>query len=270
MSKYLIETVNCFGSHGNTKCGSWNSKGELGPFFTGMNVVMCVPSFRIRLCGPTSTTKEILVAQNFSKNTGIILEFDNQSDYSTKKLRFFNVSWLSKYSEESERIFIHGQWPLEISSIRLTKNWDNFGSFFKPLSQFDAAISGGQPSAVRGFNDLNAEMLNLLFKNDENIPEYIKNTWKMYRFHKKTIHLDYADVIEYEDGYPRCLQNLLLESVFKGGIEDENNLYYCEFSDNRNLLRREIVDLFPNLTEIVLECTCYHGYDSYQFSLFGL
>ena len=268
MSKLIIETVNCFGTNGWVREG-----GESGPFFTGMGVVISVPSFRIRLCGPVSTSKEILVAQNFAKDNGIILELNNQTDHETKNLRFFNVSWLSKYSEENERIFVHGQWSIEISSIRLTANWNNFGNFFGPLSKFDAAISGGSVGAVQGFSAKDRDMIRLLFAEDTSLPKYISDTFKMFRFHKKTICIDLEQLIGYggwNKGYPSALQELIVGKVYKGGSEDSDNIFYEEFEDNRNLLKSELVNLFPNLTDIVLQCTQWRGNSSYQFSLFGI
>ena len=102
MSKFIIETVNCFGTNGES---TWNSRTrkleflngcESGPFFTGINAVITVPSFRIRLAGPTSTTKELSVAHNFAKDKGIILELNNQTDSQTKNLKCFNC-FISKY-----------------------------------------------------------------------------------------------------------------------------------------------------------------------------
>eukprot|EP01084_Bolivina_argentea_P222838 377145_1 len=126
MSKFIIEAVNCFGINGDT-----DESGESGPFFCGLGIVINVPSFRIRLTGPTSTSKEIIVAQNFAKDNGIILQLNNQVDGLTKYLKMFNVSFMSRYKEENERIFIHGQYSIEISSIRLTSNWNNFSKFLK-------------------------------------------------------------------------------------------------------------------------------------------
>ena len=100
MSKYLIEAVNCFGING--LYGD-----EYGPFYSGINCVICIPSFRIRLYGPTSTTTQQPVANNFAKEDGIILSLNN-TERPAINCRFFNVSWLSRYPEEAERLFVHG------------------------------------------------------------------------------------------------------------------------------------------------------------------
>eukprot|EP00483_Globobulimina_turgida_P010725 UN10746 len=94
LSKLLIEAVNCFGSNNweNSDCDRIK-----GPFFCGMSMVMEVPSFMIRLCGPTSTTTQICTAANFAAGNGIILELDNVSSLAVRVLRVLSVGWLSRY-----------------------------------------------------------------------------------------------------------------------------------------------------------------------------
>ena len=61
MSRLLRETVEYFGQRG---MGEWDEKSQKYPdgtkigkrFFCGMNFVMAIPEFNIRLCGPTSTS----------------------------------------------------------------------------------------------------------------------------------------------------------------------------------------------------------------------
>eukprot|EP01084_Bolivina_argentea_P058352 106574_1 len=55
MSRLLRETVQCFG---------YNRCKEKGPFYCGINQVMVMTQFNIRLCGPTSTTVYKEVASN--------------------------------------------------------------------------------------------------------------------------------------------------------------------------------------------------------------
>ncbi len=73
-----------------------------GPFYCGMNILMNMPCFNIRLCSPTSTSKKIEVATKFSGPNGIIIHFNNPWTYQYQYLRGFNVSWLSRYGEEDE------------------------------------------------------------------------------------------------------------------------------------------------------------------------
>ncbi len=73
-----------------------------GPFYCGINILMNMPCFNIRLCSPTSTSKKIEVATKFSGPNGIIIHFNNPNTLQYRYLRGFNVSWLSRYGEEDE------------------------------------------------------------------------------------------------------------------------------------------------------------------------
>ena len=123
MSKRLREAVEYYGQRAK---GDWNeqiasSNREMklksgddgyaepleilsGPFYTGMSVVMTVPNFNIRLCSPTSTSTSIAVAMKFSREKGMILGLNNPK-YNLRccHLRGFDVSLVSRYSEEDER-----------------------------------------------------------------------------------------------------------------------------------------------------------------------
>lgn len=100
-SKLLRETVEIFGQCKQDFSGFASTDGLVGPFFTGMGVVMSIPEFNLRLCSPTSTSKQIQVAIKFSGDKGMLLQLNN--DYGAYKLRAFNCSWLSRYKEEDER-----------------------------------------------------------------------------------------------------------------------------------------------------------------------
>ena len=68
-----------------------------------MSSVMNMGQFRIKLCGPTSTSKQISVAARFGGQKGFLIEFDNSKDWG-KHVEGFDVSWLSRYgSQEDER-----------------------------------------------------------------------------------------------------------------------------------------------------------------------
>eukprot|EP00483_Globobulimina_turgida_P011527 UN11549 len=191
---------------------------------------------------------------------------DNQKDYWTRGLKMFNVCWISKFKEENERIFIHGQWPMAITSIRLTETWTNFSTFFAALSKFDAALNGGLGEAVKGFNGKAAEIISFLFAENKSIPAYIEDTFKMFRFSKKTLHINLEYVVV---DYPAVLQDLIVESSYSVG-EDKDNVSYKEIIGGRNLLKSSLINLFPNLNHIIIQCTQWNGECSYQFSLCGL
>ncbi len=134
MSKILREVVEIYGD---------NYYDELeGPFYTGLSFVIVLPEFSIRLYGPTSTTTQIEISMNFSKNSGIIIQFNNKYEGGGQRLRFFDTSSISSFKEEDERLTFGGSFPLQIISVRNTVTTQNFKNFFKPLYWFDAVFSG--------------------------------------------------------------------------------------------------------------------------------
>ena len=108
-AKYLRETVEAYGqcSRGDYINGKFGVNKLSGPFYCGMNILLEMPSFNIRLCAPTSTSMHIEVALKFSTEQGIIIQFQNPKDMAQyNELRGFNVSWLSRYKEEDERFVL--------------------------------------------------------------------------------------------------------------------------------------------------------------------
>ena len=92
-----------------------------GPFYCGMNFVMNLNQFNIRLNGPTSTSMQISVATRFGGDKGFLIRFENSTG-SAQIVNGFDVSWISRYGfQEDERyikyfssLFIYHQYPLSI------------------------------------------------------------------------------------------------------------------------------------------------------------
>ena len=77
-----------------------------------MNIILNISQSNVSLKGPTSTSTQIMIAQNFAgKGKGVILQL--AGNYEPR----FDVSWLSRYNEEAKRIFIHGCDPMELVSV---------------------------------------------------------------------------------------------------------------------------------------------------------
>ena len=96
-SKILRETVELYGER------AW--KMEASAFYTGMGIVLSMPSFVIRLCSPTSTSIHLEVALKFSGESGIILQLNvkNMLYGTDSNVRAFDCSWISRFKEEDER-----------------------------------------------------------------------------------------------------------------------------------------------------------------------
>eukprot|EP01084_Bolivina_argentea_P248813 416282_1 len=104
---------------------------------------MNMSSFNIRLCCPTSTSCTISVAIKFSGEDGIIIQLNNPPVLPYQALTGFNCSWISRYNEEDERLFIGGQFPAKMESIRIRNTNQNFENFVRALCCLDVIVSGG-------------------------------------------------------------------------------------------------------------------------------
>jgi len=67
---------------------------------------MNLPSFRMRLCSPTSTTSQIEVAMKFAGSHGMILQLQTKGivSHAYAHVRAFDCSYISRYSEEERYI----------------------------------------------------------------------------------------------------------------------------------------------------------------------
>ena len=139
-SKLFKETVELYGIRGYSE--KHDPDGQNGPFYTGVNCKLAIPEFNIRLYSPTSTSKQIEVSINFADQNGMIITLNNDAYLSTL-LRFFDCSWISRYPDEDERVFVNGYFPIRVASVQMMKTNQNYSDLFAALYLFDILLSGG-------------------------------------------------------------------------------------------------------------------------------
>ena len=137
-SKYIKETIEYYGIHGNEES---NSVHEKGPFYSGVSCVLPIPEFQIRLYSPTSTSKQIEVSINFATRKGMIITFNNE-EMPAKWTQFFDCSWISRYPEENERIFVNGGQPMQVQSLLIIETNKSYKDLFATLFAFDFLVNG--------------------------------------------------------------------------------------------------------------------------------
>ena len=159
-------------------CYGTSGRRERGPFFSGVNCVLPITDFQIRLYSPTSTSKHIEVSLNFATRSGMIITFSNE-EHHAKFFPFFDCSWMSRYPDENERLFIHGIFPMKVESIRIIKTNRKHTDLFSALFLFDYYFSG---SLVGPENDLwikqamsNANLIDNLIENEVNNSHNLNN-----------------------------------------------------------------------------------------------
>ena len=93
---------------------------ESGPFYSGVDVILAIPQFAIRLCSPVSTSAHMEVSMNFAKRDGMIIELNNNKSSDTiswfKCLPSFDCDWISKYPDEAESVFVGGLFTIKVES----------------------------------------------------------------------------------------------------------------------------------------------------------
>eukprot|EP01083_Nonionella_stella_P318892 1167861_1 len=106
-SRALFEAIAFFG----------NSMEPNMRVFHGLSEVMMFERFTAYFHQPVSTTSEIDTALRFSRGTGIILEFRRGGSNPSLIPKYLDVSWMSIYPEEDERLFYGNNIVFEISDI---------------------------------------------------------------------------------------------------------------------------------------------------------
>eukprot|EP01084_Bolivina_argentea_P279412 477680_1 len=281
MSKLLRESTEVFG-HGYYEREDKEDYGEKGPFYSGVNIVMIIPSFRIRLCSPTSTSKQITVATNFCKSQGIVIQLNNTRLRYSLFLRMFDCSWLSNYKEEDERIFNGGHVAIRIESIRKLdelKQWHNFHRFFHAFDILDSMISGFDIDKINvKKNDM--KVINKLFDGSfGSFDPYIANCWRNYIFNKNQITINMSNFHDWQTdqwgnklkGDP--LQNKLVSNLItsmertsvRGFYDDGQQFPDCSNSTN-NLISSIIFTTFSHIHDIIIFTTGESGDRTFMFS----
>ena len=108
---------------------------------SGVSCVLTISQFDIRLYAPTSTSKQVAVSINFADQNGMIITL-NTNTSEGKLLPFFDCSWISRYPDEDERVFVNGAFPIRVTAILILKTNRNYTELLKSLYLFDCLLSG--------------------------------------------------------------------------------------------------------------------------------
>ena len=259
VSKGLREAVECFGNNGEDA-----DRKEYGPFYCGMNCLLLLTQFGIRLNGPTSTSKSRAVAIRFAGEQGIVMKMDNED----RMLCFLDCVPFSQYPEEEERLFMGGRYPLVVKSILIMETAQNFSRFFGVLSVFDCVVNGSnfrnvQLPPAKDFVKLQHLLdWSLGTLDDEKItfPDFIYRTFECYRDNKTEILLDFFYLGKAQDAYKVYYEPVVhtLEKRPFGDQEDDVNSPKWD----------TIFAIFPNIKVVTLDCGM--DYPIWGFSLSAL
>ena len=260
MSKLLRETVECFGA---------SQSQENGPFYCGVNRLMLVSSFGIRLCSPTSTSKALAVAIRFADTEGIVMRFNNEED----RLRFFDCSGISAFTEESERLFFGGDWRTRVESVMVIDGYKNYERYFRVFYAFDLMLSGGFKRGLKEeITTKDVERLKWFIRTlsgtecgDSDHDEYAVDTFTEYTRNKRDIVIN-LNLMSYY--FPKGIYEEIVHSVVM--VSNESGQYQWSEPHNAstNMVRwRRLFALFPSLETLTIYGTDRGGYYLFPFSL---
>eukprot|EP01084_Bolivina_argentea_P255779 430341_1 len=248
-SRVLRETIEGY--------GAW-SKDLNGPFYTGMSKVLLMPAFRIRLCGPTSTSIFPETAANFGGEDGIMITLSKISnEYIAGYVRGFCCIGLSDYAYEGEYLFMGGNMSLAISNLRMMRTTEVFEEFVQALCVFDSALNG-EPIAD-SFTKKHSNILNELLRdafernpNNYKTHQYMVNSTKRMLARRKHIVVDMYRIFHYIQAFTKIVFHALYQygSGQRDGVLRLNDLRNIP-KPKDNLIKPYVFELFPNLTQIM-------------------
>ena len=266
MSKLLRETVECFG---NMKPTDINQNGERGPFYCGVNRLMLVPSFGIRLCSPTSTSKESSVAIRFADTEGMVMRFNNESS-----VRFFDCSYVSAYTEESERLFFGGDYRNRVESVMVMDGFKDYHRYFRVFYAFDLMLCGAgafridfkekiplkDQEILKWFID---GVVNKIECDDRVHDDYVIDTFNAYTRNKTdiVINLNLMDHTFPPGLYQHIVHNLV-------AVRDDDYQWNEPEDMSMNMMRwKRLFTLFPSLEKLTIYGTDDIGWYKFPFSI---
>eukprot|EP01084_Bolivina_argentea_P095520 171717_1 len=252
MSKSLREMVELYGE------SQFPFRGGLeGPYFCGVSIVMPLPEFEVRLCGPSSTSYQMTVALNFAGEKGMVVQLNNNVN-NHGFLSGFRCSWLSNFKEEDEVLFFGGHHRIKIESVLLVKGKDgrsqNFGTFFGALFELNKMFNGG--FANNGIvTKTQRVIIKILLKwaktrSKVQIDEYVLETFQSFCQQKTYIVLNLPFLCSYSD--PQ-----LTKMIYHGTQMGAH--FKPQKEDKTNIFKKDLFRVFENVQNIDIYTTGIQG-----------
>eukprot|EP01083_Nonionella_stella_P268033 905732_1 len=294
-SRRLREVVELYGKRGWEKRehdeAKWNESHNRikGPFYCGMDQCLVVPEFNIRLCAPTSTSTDSIIANKFATDLGTVLQLNNTGHWHSDSLRIFDCKWISHHSREDEKLMIGGLYTIKVQGIIKRNTKQKFTRVFEPLFWYDCMVTGvsvrKHKPIIRGeqietLDHLISWRLNSKHvKCREDIDQYIYDTFKAFTNHKKQIVINLYQIHIYFEK----IRDLVISKWIKpwncsscraaGNSVNSARCYSCQALPPRNvhginnLLQPTLFQVFRKIKRIVVYTTSGNGEFEYAFDL---
>ena len=248
LSKWLFQTIHGYGY----KLYDWETKQHKHEvLYSGMSVILNMKNTDLYLRGPTSASRELIIAQNFSKGNGVILELSGGS-FEPR----FDASWISRYPEEAERVFMFGYRSLKLVSIRIQINlkWQNYEAYYEVLYCIELVTKGhGISKDDKISSKQHVLILEGLLSFNLSIPEYVRNCWLLFINNTKALDINY----HWLGTHPKYIVSSVLFGDYKKeehGLSDDIDLH---LDMNQNMINTKFIKIFNNLETICINCGNY-------------
>merc|ERR1712228_305280 len=172
--------------------------------------------------------------------------------------RAFNVSFISRFHSEDERLFIGGFWRIRVQSIRLTQTKQNFEAFIQPLYYLDAMLTAKAHMHKLNPGKNAKGVIEHLFKwkmgqNPEpKMDNYLYETFEAFIRNKEHIMIR----LYYLEDAKESMYKLIMHSI-------EKEIKLRDDLDKTNLVRCDLATIFDKAKTVHIDA------DRYSFSLIG-
>ena len=260
-SKLLREAVYLFGLDGY-RYGSKNGN-ESGPFFVSTTSVMPIPEFSLSFCGLTSMSKNIEIAWRSAGSEGMVLRMDNMMGYA-KKERFFNGSWISRFPEESERIFGGTTERVSLSAIINVQSFRNYRVSVSAFNKLDCILRGEKELHKMRISSKEVGVIHdaidwaltgkLSMDRNEYLDPFILECFDLFTLRTTDLVLNFEFMAKMKDQR--------INEMFMGPIQRQNVEH--DVYSKCNLLRWTLFGVFLEMTSIKIIAK-YHAFNLEAF-----
>eukprot|EP01084_Bolivina_argentea_P188956 325104_1 len=261
-------TGNILGKHDSEFSYDYNI---MGPFYTGLSKVMPLPQFQIRLCSPTSTSRQITVATRFGGFKGMVVQLNNRI-CGHNEIRGFECSWISRFKEEAEVLWFGGHHQIQIESVTHIEKEVTYKDFFQTFSVIENILNGGngnvdvanftvydeEQMAQKNHNDIIKKLINIKLSNtmqkksklknilnklvdiNDGIDDYMKNTFLVWVRNKKVISINLHMIATDRNEIVIMFMN------------DRDDTISHDKPNPGNIFKKELLQIFDSTEQIII------------------
>ena len=203
---------------------------------------------------------------------------NNTGHQNSSYLPMFDVSWLSRYPDENERVFVGGVHTIRVQSVRIVDTNKNYADIFTAAFILDAMVSDAKLyDYYMDITSNHIEMVNAFTNNFEetisSCDPYIASMITSYIRRKKYIVINLWGLAWMDKKYKAVYDKIIDEDV---KAERYRKLYHyhtdkCDVTNIKsrmNLISYDIFKIFPNVEDIMIKTESPNHGDALPFNMY--